>query len=63
MKHPKGCGDVIPQEWKESADRVAFLTAPTVSRYAGDPDELKLPSQLGDRCFSCSNNGCIKRPQ
>lgn len=63
MKHPKGCEDVMSQEWKESADNIAFLMAPTVSRYAGDPNELKLPSQLGDRCCNCSNSGCIKKPQ
>lgn len=62
-KPPKGCGVVMSQEWKESADGIAFLMAPTVSRYAGDPDEFKLPSQLGDRCCDCGNRGCIKRPQ
>lgn len=28
MKHPKGCEDVMSQEWKESADSIAFLMEP-----------------------------------
>lgn len=53
----------MPPEWKESADNFAFPMAPTVSRHTGDPDELRLPSQLGDRCRNCSHSGSIKRPQ
>lgn len=30
MKHPKGCEDVMSQEWKGSADNIAFLMAPTI---------------------------------
>ena len=52
----------MSQEWKESAECTAFPMAPTVSRYAGDPDEFKLPSQLGDGCCDCGNSGCIRDP-
>lgn len=37
----------MSQEWKESADNIVFLMAPTVSIYAGDPDELKASFLVG----------------